>query len=124
MAFEQRHQRGEALQDRPLLLGLHEVDEATLALRPLSETCHDSSDRTSRIRIDRAEIGVHLIGEVRRQPRHGTELHAMRLLVQAHPESEISRRHVELSLSVNDVGRDEQQAALTAEGLVLPEHLG
>ncbi len=64
------------------------------------------------------------MGEVAREPWHGTELHSMGFLVQADPESEVRRWHIELPLGMDDVGRDEEESTLGAERLVLAQHLG
>ena len=50
------------------------------------------------------------------EPGHRTELHPVRLLVQAHPEPEVVRRDGEGALGGDDVGGDEQQPARGALG--------
>ena len=87
--------------------------------------------------------GLHGLGEladlgeqVVAHPGHRGELHPVGLLVQAHPQPEVGGVGLELALDVDDVGRDEQEAAgrvvervelaedLAAEEAEQPAHLG
>ena len=62
--------------------------------------------------------------EVVAHPRHGGELHAVGLLVQAHPQPEVARVGAELALDVDDVGGHEQQPAVGGvERVELAQHL-
>jgi hypothetical protein len=60
------------------------------------------------------------------QPRIGGELHPVRHLVQTHPQPEIRRLHLQLTLDGDDVGIHQQQAStvLGGERIVLPEDAG
>ena len=94
------------------------------------------------VEVGLAEERLDLAVDVVAQPRHGGELGAVRLLVQADPQPEVVRVHVEFPLDVDDVRGDEQQpsgaglagagrdgtcgqlAGGRREGLVLAEHAG
>ena len=61
--------------------------------------------------LDGAGEREHLGVEVVAHPRHGGELHAVGLLVEADPEAEVGRVDAELALDVDDVGGHQQQPA-------------
>ena len=124
MSLKERHQGRQTIKHLALLWCLQQVNQAALVgARTLTQPRHDAGQGTSRIGVDQAKIGVHLIDEVTRKPGYGAKLHTMRLLMQAHPESEVSGRHIQLPLRMHDIGRHEEQPAFRSEGFVLSEHL-
>src|SRR4051812_34366537 len=138
VALEQRHDAGEPVHDLALLRGGEDVQEADVVV-----AAHDVADAADPlpdhrrdlpgVEVDAGDQAVDLAADVVAHPRHGGELHAVGLLVQADPEPEVRLVDVELLLHVHDVGRDEQQAARRrgdavgrgagVEGVELPEHL-
>ena len=134
VALEQRHHGGDLVDDRPLRRGLHEVDDRQLlALADRPRRCGGPP----RARPAPSDAVVEVGGrdepadeaeQVVAQPRHGRELHAVGLLVQAHPQPEVARRDAQQPLDLDDVRRDQQQPALRPVGpgperVELPEHL-
>ena len=119
--LEQRHHRGEPVEDLALRRGLHaSTSEPPLAARgskPRGPRRRPPQPRLSRSRqrrrveVGRVDERAQLAHQVVAQPRHRGELHPVGLLVQAHPEPEVARVDVQLPLGLHDVGRDEQQPA-------------
>ena len=124
VALEQRHQRGDAVEDLALRRGLHGLDERAAAVRRVRvEAVADRAVRrrgrrpcsrsasAAGVDVGRLDEGPDLVHHVPAQPRHRTELHPVGLLVQAHPEPEVARVDAHLPL-----GRDDVRARPAAAG--------
>lgn len=74
----------------------------------------------ARVDVRLAEEGLDLALDVVPQPRDGGELGAVGLLMEAHPQPEVVRFHLQLALHVHDVRRDEQQPPALSRGRQVP----
>ena len=117
VALEQGHQRLQPVEHDPLLRGLEQLEDAR-ALAPAQGAGGGPQPRRDRARVEFGDVGEgrQLALQVVAQPRDGRELHPVGLLVQAHPEPEVARRHVEPALDVGDVRRHEEQPAARTAG--------
>ena len=130
MPFEQRHEARHAIEHCPLGRTLHGLHERfTLPSRRPGEGPRNLGKALEQ--LTEPQLGCldeipDERGEVVGEPRNRAELHPMGLLVQAHPEPEVARRHLQLPFDVHDGRGHEQQPALLPrlrEDLVLTEHL-
>ena len=124
MALEQRHHRGDPVEDLLLLGRAHQVDQAR-ALAAALDRLGDPLEAVVEhpLRLDGLGEASDLGEEVVAHPRHRGELHPVGLLVQAHPEPEVRGVDLELALDVDDVGRDQQEPAVgLVERVELAEH--
>ena len=128
VALQQRHDGRDLGQLGPLLGGGDDVDEpgaaAAEGLRKLRRQAGQRVLQRLRVGHEVGGQGADALDEVVAQPRHGSELHAMGLLVHAHPEPEVRGVDTELPLDLHEVGRDEHEPgrALGRE-VVLAQHL-
>ena len=114
VALEQRHHRGDAVEDLALRGGLHGLDERAAVRRvgvdalphravrrrrrgpqPRGQAAGSTSVASRNARISLEQVVA--------QPRHGAELHPVGLLVQADPEPEVARVDAHLALGGDDV---------------------
>src|SRR5215218_6127423 len=135
VALEQRHYGGDAVDDGPLGRSLDEIDDRDFLVvaqrfeNPGNRVAEHAQQRTW-VQFRRAYDGVDLRVHVFPQPRDRGELNAVGLLVQTHPEPEVGRVDLQLTLHGDDVGGDQQQpaAGLTfgsgVERVELSQHLG
>ena len=96
MALDQRHERGDPVEDRALLGrrdDRHQPGAVALAADDLDQLA-DRAGQPPRIAAGSVSIAsvsaVDLVEHVLAQPRHGGELHAVGHLVQADPEPEVA----------------------------------
>ncbi len=137
VALEQRHHGREVPDGLPLLRRLHELEQPhpVAASQHVGQAARGGGQPLGQLpglaeQVDGEAAAA--LQEVAAQPRVGGELHAVGLLVQADPQPEVIRVDAQLPLHLDDVGRDEQQAAgagaglvvLAARDVVLTEHLG
>ena len=117
VALEQGHHAGQVVHDLALLGRADDVEQAA-ALRPALERLGEPLEAVVEEpgRLDRLGEPADLLVEVVAHPRDRGELHAVGLLVQAHPEPEVVRVGAQLALDVHDVGGDEQQPAGRGRG--------
>ena len=123
MPLEKGHQCGQLVEDGLLLRRLQSLDDAAPRVRAKGShegvrEGHQPLESLPCPEIRGIQQGGDAVAEVVGQPRNGAELHPVRLLVQRHPEPEVRRRELELTLDGADVGRHEQQARLGALGVV------
>ncbi len=130
VALDQRHERGDPVDDDALLRRGergHQAGAVTLPADDLDQFAEGSAGSLAQdggIGLDAVRQRGDLVEHVLAHPRHGAELHPVGDLVQAYPQPEVGRIDAELPLDAHHVRRDEQQLAVAlVEELELPEHL-
>ena len=138
MSLDQRHQRGDLVEDGALLRCADQIDHPgrrrlAVALHAahrshgLVETFLQPGEHRGGIEVVAGEERVEPAAQMALQPVDGRELHAVGLLVQAHPEPEVGRVDLEFAFDGDDVRRHEQEPSGGTVGAVvrieLAEHL-